>query len=158
MSNPIQYELSLSTGEILHISEIDPEVFSELRDIKITKVISSVLDKCTKASRDVLELAKIGGTEQLEKLLSTPPIGCLIKMGEHICAEVRECPMANNELCSTRRMKRGKPDIPHCWKFNIGEKPHHLSYMEAVLAQHLATMIIHEWRDGRYVIIVHQNS
>jgi hypothetical protein len=158
MSNPIQYELSLSTREILHISEIDPEVFSELRNAGIVKAISSVLDRCTKASRDVLELAKIGGTEQLEKLLSTPPIGCLIKIKEHICAEIKECPMANDGLCSTRKMKRGKPDIPHCWKFNIDEKAHRLSHMEAVLAQHLATMIIHEWRDGRYVIIVHQNS
>jgi|WetSurMetagenome_2_1015567.scaffolds.fasta_scaffold52099_4 hypothetical protein len=154
MSSPLQYELSLNTGEIIHISEIDPEVFSELRDANIVKAISSILDRCTKAPRDVLELAKIGGTKQLEGLLSTSPTGCLIKIEEHICAEKKDCPMANSELCSTRKMKKGKPKIPHCWKFNIDDKKHHLPYMEAVLAQHLATAIIHEWRDGRYVIIV----
>ena len=154
MSSPLQYELSLNTGEIIHVSEIDPEIFSELRDPNIVKAVSSVLDRCTKAPRDVLELAKIGGTKQLEGLLSTSPTGCLIKTEEHICAEIKDCPMANKELCSTRKMKKGKPNIPHCWKSNVDNEKHKLSYMEAVLAQHLATMIIHEWRDGRYVIIV----
>lgn len=154
MSNPLQYELRLNTGEIIHVSEIDPEVFSELRDANIVKAISSVLDKCTKAPRDVLELAKIGGTKQLEGLLSTSPIGCLIKIEEHICTDIKDCPMANRELCSTRIMKRGKSNIPHCWKFNVDSQKHHLPYMETVLAQYLATMIIHEWHDGRYVIIV----
>lgn len=158
MSNPLQYELSLNTGEIIHVSEIDPEIFSELRDINIVKAISSVLDKCTKAPRDVLESAKIGGTKQLEGLLSTSPTGCLIKIEEHVCAEIRDCPMANRGLCSTRKMKKGKPNVPYCWKFNMNgdNKKHQLPCMEAVLAQHFATMIIHEWRDGRYVIIVYQ--
>jgi hypothetical protein len=147
----VEYNLSLSTGEEITVSELDPESIPSLTDPVVVRLADAVLSRCTRAPRDALEDAKSGLPESLEAHLGTPPGGCLLKVSSPVCAELKFCVISDPVRCSTRhRAKRGGPDFPMCWTFSVpsGGTPEQSSQ-----ARDLADSIVSAWRDGRHVVI-----
>lgn len=146
----VEYVLSLSTGEEITVSELDPESIPSLTDPVVVRLADAVLSRCTRAPRDAIEDAKSGLPESLEAFLGTPPFGCLLKLSLPVCAELKHCVISDPVRCSTRhRTKRG-PDFPMCWTFSVptGGTPE-----QSAQARDLADSIVSAWRDGRHVVI-----
>jgi hypothetical protein len=139
----LEYSLILSTQELLLVTEIQQTMISDVTDI----VLDDILQHCTRVPHDVLQDAKIGGTKPLEKLLRTPPQGCLVKLVYSTCSELQSCSKADRQLCSTTIIKRKKKTIPRCWQAQ--------SQHENGLSRSIGTTIVHAWKDGRYVFIVY---
>jgi len=147
----VEYTLSLSTGEEITVSELDPESIPCLTDPVVVRLADAVLSRCTRAPRDAIEDAKSGLPESLEAYVRTPPVGCLAKLSIPVCAELKFCVISDPVRCSTRhRSKRGGPDFPMCWTFAVpsGGTPEQSSQ-----ARDLADSIVSAWRDNRLVVI-----
>lgn len=152
MIDAYDYTLNLSTGEVLLVSELDPERVGAMRNPEVLRHADPVLSLCTRASRAVLEDAKIGGTDALEDALGTPPEGCLLKLSVPVCRHVagRSCSMADAGRCTTRSRDRRGPDFPVCWELDI---PGGLTEA-SVAAGYLTSRVVSAWRELRYVIVV----
>lgn len=148
------YVLILETGERFHVVEIDPSKIPEITDTKVNELLQDIILKCARMPRHVLESAKMGGTREFESLMSTPPIGCLLKLNKPVCAEINVCLMANNTKCSTRfsKLRYNKPigNFPMCWEYDV-EPPENDAFYAA---RNLASFIVSAWKQNSLVIIV----
>jgi hypothetical protein len=146
----VEYNLSLSTGEDIRVSELDPESIPSLTDPVVVRLADAVLSRCTRAPRSAVEDAKSGLPESLEAHLGSPPAGCLLRVSVPVCAELKFCVISDPVRCSTRhRTKRG-PGFPMCWTFSVPEGG---TGPQRSQAQDLADSIVSAWRDGRHVVI-----
>lgn len=146
-----EYNLLLSTGEKISVSELDPESIPCLMDDAVLLAAAPFLVLCTRAPRQAVEDAKSGLPESLEAFLSTPPAGCLVKVQPHACAEVRHCVISDRTKCSTRYSLRKRPAFPRCWTASVLS---HGSPEVVSQARDLADSIVSAWRDGRHVVLV----
>lgn len=141
----LEYPLTLRTGEKVLISELDPQRSPGWISSETREQASSVLDRCTYATREEVEAAKAGDTKPLERRLGTPPEGCLVK-ADLVCSEIRTCPSADKKTCrtSSRPTKKLPGGFPMCWS----------SDSVSPRAASLTTAIVSAWRGGRTVVIV----
>lgn len=148
----VEYVLPLSTGETLLVTELDPDAVPELRDPAVAACLEPVLCRCTYAPRRVLEDAKNGGTAELEDLLGTPPVGCLLKLDRPHCHEyiVSVCAVASGG-CNTRNVRRGRPCFPDCWTYLLMDE-------DPPVARLVADAVVGAWKSGRYVVVVQSSS
>lgn len=150
--HPIEYPLELSTGESVLVSELDPGRIPALTDPAVLEAVSPVLSRCARMPRAALEAAKMGHSKHFEELMSTPPIGALMKLERHLCAERLDCAMAKPG-CTTRNVaRRGPPGrFPVCWEYEV---PEGTDVAVAFTARDLAGCVVLAWRAGRIAIIV----
>ncbi len=146
----VEYNLSLSTGEEIQVSELDPESVPSLTDPVVVRLADAVLSRCTRSPRVALEDAKSGLPESLEAYLGTPPSGCLLKVSTPVCAELRFCAMSNPTKCSTRNVARRRAIFPMCWTCSL---PDGGTEEQRSQARDLSDSIVSAWRDGRHVVI-----
>lgn len=147
----VEYNLQLSTGEAISVSELDPESTPSLTDPVVVRLADAVLSRCTRAPRAAVEDAKSGLPESLEAYIRTPPAGCLLKLSLPVCAELRFCVISDPVRCSTKhRTKRGGPGFPMCWTSAV---PDGGTEGQRSQARDLADSIVSAWRDGRHVVI-----
>lgn len=151
----LEYEITLSTGERLTISEFDPDVIPELHDEEVRKACASVLKLCSYMSRAVVEGAKRGDLKPFERALKTPSYGCLLKIDTPECSEVRSCIFVKSKECTTKYQIKKLGKFPICWSYRV---PSGYSQSLTISAQILATSIVNEWREGRYVIIIERSA
>lgn len=146
--------IKLETNEEIHVVELDPERVIEITNEKVKNLIDNILSRCTKMPRHVVETAKLGGTREFEKLMSTPPIGCLLKIDKPVCAEINTCLSANKQKCTTRflnvKSKTHLGRFPVCWEYDTEKAEDDIYYM----ARNLASFIILSWKINRLVVII----
>jgi len=146
--------IKLETGEKIHVVELDPERIIEINNEKVKNLMKNILSRCTKMPRYVIETAKLGGTREFEKLMNTPPVGCLLKIDKPVCAEINSCLMANKQKCTTKflnmKSKNYLGKFPICWEYEI-EKTEDNAYYEA---RNLASFIVLSWKENKLVVIV----
>lgn len=148
--SPNEYSLRMDTGEVLLVSELDPETSPGLTDPAVLATIRDVLEWCSFVSRESIEEAKRGYTRALQSELRSTPIGSLLRLRTPSCRLLRSCASAIPEHCTTRRTVRGKPSFPHCWEATVDTDEPSL----AGVSRDVATYIVHSWREGRRVLIV----
>lgn len=149
---PIEYPLDLSTGESVLVSELDPGRVPALSDAAVLEAAAAALTRCARMPRAALEAAKMGHSKHFEELMSTPPLGALMKLERHLCAERHDCAIAGPG-CTTRNVvRRGPPGrFPVCWEYEV---PDRTDPVVAFAARDLAGCIVLAWRAGRVVVIV----
>jgi hypothetical protein len=140
----IEYKLILSTNEEISVSELDSEFFPLLTQDGVRLALSSVFSLCTYASRDVMEKAKRRDTKPLERLLKTPPYGCLRKLDKPVCRKINDCVMANRTVCTVRNIKKNLGIFPECFQYDASSDE----------TSDYATTIINIWKSGNYAIII----
>ena len=146
----VEYRLSLSTGEEITVSELDPESVPSLTDPVVILLADKVLSRCTRAPRAAIEDAKSGLPESLEPFLGTPPRGCLVRLAM-VCAELRHCAVSGAKKCSTAsQTRKGAADFPMCWTFDV---PAGGTREQSAAAKDLVDSVVLAWRDGRHVVI-----
>lgn len=147
----LEYELDLSTGERLSFCELDLELVPELGNDDLRLALSFILGLCTHIDKGVVEKAKRGDVKPFERLLRTPPYGCLLKLDRPVCSQIRSCASAKARECTTKNLVRKIGKFPFCWTYNLPEgTPESVS----LSAQYIASHIVGAWKEGRYVIIV----
>lgn len=151
--HPVEYIIDLSTGEDLQIAEFDPNRIPEMNNPDVMCASSDILDRCTKASREILEEAKHGYDSRLKPLLRTPPVGALLKFPFPLCSERLSCSMYDKTRCSTKNIFRQGGAFPECWEAEI-DPLIKFSTTIIVASRALRTAIVHSWRQGMYSIIV----
>jgi len=151
---PIEYSIELSTGESVLVSELDPGRISGLLDPAVVEAATPVLNRCARMPRAALEAAKMGHSKHFEELMSTPPIGALMKLERHLCAERYECAIVKPN-CTTRNVvRRGPPGrFPVCWEYEV---PDGTDPVVAFMARDLAGCVVLAWRAGRIAVIVEE--
>lgn len=142
--NILEYNLTLSTGEELSFCEFDSQLIPELCKEDVRKALSFILRVCTTADRHTIERAKRGETKPLERLLRTPPYGCLAKLDKPICSEIKVCSMANIKKCTTKNLEKKSGGFPICWSYSSENEE----------AKYIASSIINFWKDGKYVLLI----
>jgi hypothetical protein len=148
---PFEYTLHLNTDEDLLISELDPGIVKELDDDNINKALSLVLNLCSYVTRLSVEEAKSGYSKKLTNQLRTEPVGALMKLDNPICKYIGDCSMAVKSECTTRNIKKGFGKFPECWEYQI---KHKLSDELQMVATDLSRVIIHAWKEKKYVLII----
>jgi len=140
---PFEYTVHLSTGESIEVAELDPGRIPALSDPIVLKILSGMTDKCTFASREIMDEVHKGYDERFKVLLKSPPLGAMQKAGPPVCRQINDCAMAVKSVCTLRNYSKKTP-LPLCWEFD-SDNP------EAVA---LGTVIGNAWRQGQYVIII----
>jgi len=148
----LEYNLELSTGERIQVSELDESRYPPLSDKVVLLTAAAVVVHCTHAARDVVEDAKSGLPERLEDFIRTPPEGCLMKLESPVCSEISQCAIANRSHCTTRyRTKASGAAFPFCWTYSVKA---YGSPEQKAQGQDLCDSIVDAWRGGRLVVIV----
>lgn len=147
--HPAEYSLRLSTGEQVEVSEFDSERHPELADQAVRAACASVLDRVPSVPLADMEAAKVGDDRALRAALKAQPAGALQMVKGHRCSLFRECAM-RSDRCSTRRVRRGRPDFPECWEFG----PDGPAGDAEAGARAAGTAVVHAWRSGRYALLV----
>ena len=144
----VEYKIRLSTGEIIQVAELEP--FGVPPDLLIAA--ESILQRCSRMPRSVIEEAKLGHTKKFEALMLTEPVGALIKFESPICRMIRNCAMADQTTCTTRNVKMTTGKFPICWEYECSD-----SVPESLCqdVQAIAFAVVHAWRNGQWVIFVH---
>lgn len=150
---PNEYSLRMDTGEVLLVSELDPETSPVLADPVVMSMARDVLEWCSFVSRESIEEAKRGFTRALQAELRSTATGALLRLRTPTCRLVRSCASADAQGCTTRRTTRGKPSFPHCWEAVVDDDGQ-ADPVRVGSARELATYVVHSWRDGRRVLIV----
>ena len=140
----LEYNLTLGTGEELSFAEFDPELVPELTHPGVLEASSFILSLCTHVSREIIEKAKIRDMRGLERVLSTPPYGCLKKIDRPICSQIRDCVSADKRTCTTHYLKKTIGVFPLCWSYKV----------ELDDAKYLCGTIVNAWKEGKYVLII----
>jgi hypothetical protein len=140
----LEYSLTLSTNEIIRISELD---IGRIDDEEFIRIISSrppPLDWVPYLSRSILEEAKIGHDTRLLNQLGSPPSACLLRLPTFKCSERVMCASYQKscELIPLRRYKSG--EFPRCWTIDSGDSKQ----------SQLITSIVFRWLENERVIIV----
>jgi hypothetical protein len=147
---PIEYRIQLNTKEIIKITELNVEIIEELRIPEIVLAADYALKFCSRMSRDAVEEAKMGHSKRFEELIRISPNGALIKFESPICRMIGECAMADLSVCTTKNIEKvGR--FPVCWEFQYSQET---SEDIAHRASLLVFVIVHAWRQGRYVILI----
>lgn len=157
-----EYSIKLGTGERISILEIDVAALdawtsSAFKQHKARHAIAPVLKLCTMAPRQTMEDAKNGYTKPLENALRSPPDGCLMKLDKPVCANVKDCAMADAEKCTTK-FNLLKNKFPECWDYAVaghGNNGAGEDFDDSMAAaMEVAKAIVMAWRDGKHVIVV----
>lgn len=141
----IEYELTISTGETIRISELDPDRIPD-GDVK-TWITSNpqALSRCTKVSRAGIEAAKRGDDSALKIAMMGPPEAMMIKLGRRKCSERKYCLSWDPSSCTSEGKKLNrKVELLRCWSYG-GEEPGENEAMNA---------IVRAWSEGRHVVLV----
>lgn len=141
---PVEYSISLSTGERVDISEYDSGRFPVLEDVVAMRPVLDVLQRCAVMSREDVESAKRGWDAAFRVAMRDPVAG-LLKILRPDCVHVGSCIMADRKVCTSRNVS-GAKRIPPCFEHNSeGE------------VQRLMTSIVFAWTEKRRVIVVVQD-
>lgn len=144
--HPAEYRLRLATGEDVDVSEFDTERHPELADTSVRAACASVMDRVPVLSLADMEAAKAGDDRALRSALKAGPAGALQMVREHRCALWAECAM-RSDRCTSRRVKRGRPDFPECWEYGAGPGAPPESGS-------VGTAVVHAWRSGRHALLI----
>lgn len=136
MKEHFLYKIKLNTGELLTIVEIGEHELPQ-----DCSRIQSVLDKCPRIPREIIEEAKLGHSQRLNPYLRTNPLR-ILKFNK-LCRLIDHCVMADKKICTTVNK-----NFPVCWEFGNEE--------DEILKEeeNLATKIFHFWKEGAIVVIV----
>lgn len=146
----LEYKIKLENGEVVEIAEVKNSRISKFLSHGDDTIIP-IVNRCSYASREVVEEAKYGYAGRFQRRLKTPPYGVLMKLDE-TCRLIHSCAMADEKACSTKNTTKKKGKFPECWEFNVSPGGVQLPFLDD--AGDLATQIVHFWRQGKYVIIV----
>ena len=140
----VEYQLSLPTGEVIYVSEIDPERITDAPTVEWIVSSPPELDSCTRVKRTVLESAIRGNSAPIMKALGIQPNGALIRVNPSLCGDRKGCPLFNPRRCSADpKIRRNREKLMHCWRHS-SESPE----------REVITACVQAWSAGRYVIIV----
>lgn len=146
-----EYSLSLTTGERIDVSELDPGLLGEEWSEAVAAAVRPLTDMCAHVPREAVEAAKLGYDTELKRLLRDP-VGCLVMLDRPVCSVIRDCPMAVREKCTTRNATARKGGLfPVCWEWQV---PDDLDPVLEPAVQAAAQAIVHAWRQKRHVLVV----
>lgn len=142
----VEYELDLSTGERLKVSELDPDRISDGPTKEYVKSNPDALIKCTRMSRETIEHAKLGYDTPFKSSLKSPPQAMLLKFIGKTCFERKSCASYDSSACTSEgfKKKNGKFELMQCWVFDS----------QSVEEREVMTVVLRAWFEGRTVIIV----
>jgi hypothetical protein len=138
-----EYEITLSDGERLMISELDGETYPEIFSEQIMNSLSSLFERCVQLTRTEVEEFKNGYDQPFRSAVRTPISG-LIKSDPSLCAIRKNCIMYKPSICTLRNVKKNRGLFPNCFEYDG----------DSSFATDLGTCIVQAWRLGRYVILV----
>lgn len=146
----VDYTISLSSGGRITIVELDSGRVPELHDQEVLVACRGILNRCTIATRTVLEEAKKGYDKELLRVLRAPD-GGLMRAEPHVCRLIQDCAMAVPDKCTLRNLRRGRPNFPQCWEY---DPPDGLSEPVRRAAIEIGTAVGNAWREWAYPILV----
>jgi hypothetical protein len=149
----VEYEVFLSNGEKISITELDPERIPYLKNVEVLRASLGVIERCSFAPRSAIEDAKRGYDKSLLPLLRSPE-GALLRAWPPICRLIVECAMADIKRCTLRNIKKGKKHLPECWEFYPPDIKPPLEESVRRASIEIGTVIGMAWRSGSYPIIV----
>lgn len=145
----LEYNIDLSTGENIKIAEFDSVTNKFIWNHE--EELHELLNIITKCNRKTIEDAKKGYSKDFEKSMKAPPYGCLLKLKKPICSEKNDCVSYKPKTCTTKNIKKKLGQFPDCWNFWFeDEVPYQIRLF--------ANRVIHYWREGFYVVIVHDED
>jgi hypothetical protein len=142
-----EYEITLSDGERLMISEIDGETYPEIFSEQTVKSLASLFDRCVQLTRIEVEEFKNGYDQPFRSAIRTPISG-MIRSDPPLCAIRKNCIMYKSSVCTLRNIKKNHGLFPNCFEYD-GNSSFEID---------LGTCIVQAWRLGRYVILVKPND
>lgn len=145
---PNEYVLKMSTGEVLQVSEIDMTILQPPE--AVISAFSQIYNLCTKLTRLELEEAKAGWDNAMKQKMHSFAHGCLVRIENHVCGEIRSCSMANKQTCTTKNLSKKGGNFPICWTYSLDK----LNGFNRSWAAELCDAVVHAWRLGRHVILV----
>lgn len=142
----VEYELQLSTGETLKISELDPDRILDGPTRNHVRSWPDSLSRCTKLTRENMEHAKLGHDAPLRSALRSPPVAMILKMSERPCSERKWCLSWHPSACTSsgRNVGRGKKELMPCWSCDG----------PSAEDRELSTSLLRAWHEGRTVIVI----
>ena len=138
-----EYEITLSDGERLMISELDGETYPGIFSEEILDSLASLLDRCVKLTRIEVEEFKNGYDQPFRSAIRSPVSG-LIKAEPCLCMIRKDCIMYKSSICTLKNIKKDRGAFPNCFEYEGNSD----------FAIILGTCIVQAWRLGRYVILV----
>jgi hypothetical protein len=141
----VEYELRISTGEVLRVSELDPERIADGPTRAYVESGPACLARCTRATRETVEHAKLGHDAPLRKALLAPPAAMLQAVAGRPCSERRTCLSWDSSACTSDGYRVGrKLKLMPCWAY------------EGVFVEEMEVMsvVVAAWFDGRTVVVI----
>jgi len=145
----VDYEISLSNGERISVTEFDPDRIPYMRSLDVLAACRGILERCTHAPREAIEEAKRGYDKALSALLRGPE-GAMARANPPVCRLIHDCAMASND-CTLRNFKKRAGLFPECWEY---APPEGLPVLVRMAAVELGTAVGNAWRSGSHPVIV----
>lgn len=140
------YEIKLSSGDILSISEVDIDRISDKDLLSVIKTRQSPLDWVPYITRSVMEEAKLGYDTNFKKSIGIEPIAQFKRLPTNLCYFRKKCASYEYEAClmKPKSKSRRAKEFPPCWMIDQDNEKERF----------LITSMIFKWRDNFRVIIV----
>jgi hypothetical protein len=144
---PVEYELTLSDGQRMAISELDTELIPAVHLVR--GALESFISRCASLTRFEVEEAKRGYDKMLRQALRSPMAG-LARAEPPVCRLREECIMFSAQKCTLRNSSIKGGSFPFCWEYDASRALGPLQ--GAAIA--LGTALGQAWRIGRYVVLI----
>jgi len=145
----VDYEITLSNGERISITEFDPDRIPYMRSPDVLAACRGILERCAFAPRAAVEEAKRGYDRALSSLLRGPD-GAMARANPPACRLVHDCAMASKD-CTLRNFRGRAGLFPECWEY---APPEGLPALIRMAAVELGTAVGNAWRAGSYPVVV----
>lgn len=146
----VDYDITLSNGERISVTEFDPDRIPYMRSPDVLAACKGLLERCTFAPRQALEEAKQGYDKALSVLLRGPD-GAMARASPPLCRLLHDCAMASRQDCTLRNFKDRSGLFPECWEYAPSGR---LPVLVRLASIELGTAVGAAWRAGSYPVIV----
>lgn len=141
----IDYDLKLSNGEIIKISELDLGRISEFYIREYIKLRKNIVKWIPIIPRAVVEEAKLGYDRNFVKLLGSPPYSVLMRLDNLKCNERYFCASYSPSLCEMKPKKSKKEeDFQRCWVYESLIRDERI----------LISSLVFKWKEGFNIVII----
>jgi hypothetical protein len=151
----VEYDLTLSSGEFVLVSELDRIRVPEVNLPEINLELRELLGQCVQMDRQSVEDMKLGYDKTFRSKFRTP-IYSLMNVTKTQCrhgkdGKIVNCGSFDKGTCSTKNLdlKKKKALFPICFEYKPSVPENHDAYMASVM---IGSAILWAWAGGRVVI------